>query len=118
MRIWANIVFLSHLFWVGLILGGGSFAATHTWYSPINFAVVATTAVSQVLFLGCPLTALEKALRSHGKDRIEGVKWSFTVHYLERWFGFTPPTIVRVTVGYLIGAFAIALFGMWLNQAL
>lgn len=59
----ANALRIFHLFWVLLLMGGAALAAWWPPYRPINLAILTTTVVSQVLWLGCPLVALEQHCR-------------------------------------------------------
>jgi len=103
-------IFAFHMLWVVILIGGGVVSIAVGWYRPIHFAVVGVTVVSQLLFLGCPLTTLEVALRNYGGKSIEGFKGGFLIHYLDKRFGLRP-SVVALTVGtWLLFAFATVLF--------
>lgn len=82
----ANIVFWFHWIWVAIILGSWITAAIFPWCRPIYLAVVTTTVISQVLWLGCPLVALENALRAK-YDPSKVYSGSFICHYIKKQFG-------------------------------
>ena len=84
----ANAVSVFHWIWVAILLGGISLQFAFQWYKPIHMIVLTTTIVSQVLWLGCPLVALENALRAK-YDPKEMYYGSFICHYLKKRFGIS-----------------------------
>ncbi|MBP6855625.1 MAG: DUF2784 family protein [Candidatus Pacebacteria bacterium] len=84
-----------HLIWIVMLVAGIllEFVFHLGWYRPINIVVFTTTIVSQLLWLGCPLTALEKTLRARC-DSSTTYSGSFTCHYLKRFGIKVHPMII------------------------
>jgi len=101
-RILADIVCCFHAFWAILILSGIFVAMRWRWYMPYHCIALISTAVSQVLFLGCPLTALENSLRASYDPKAVHTG-SFTCYCLERYFGYKiQPEIVTLVLLIII----------------
>ena len=102
-RILADTVFWFHLVWVVLLVSGGFIAMKYKWFRQFKLIAVMTTIVSQLLFLGCPLSALENALRVQ-YDPTETFTGSFVCYYLKMYFGFQlpPEYIILALVTILI----------------
>lgn len=92
-KLLADAVFVFHMVWIVILLGGIGVQFRYEWDRPIHMAVVTITIVSQLIFLGCPLVALEQALRRK-YDASNSFTGSFVVYYL-RFFGVeVSPTMV------------------------
>jgi energy-converting hydrogenase Eha subunit A len=72
----------------------------YKWYDRYHIVVVTSTIVSQLIFLGCPLVALENALREQYDPKVK-FYGSFICHYLKEYFGFqiSPEYITLALVG-------------------
>ena len=111
----ANAVSVFHVVWAGLLLGSLVVFAL-SLFLPISFivkvcwAIVGVTTISQLLFLGCPLTTLENALRSYGKDRMKGYKASFVVDRLDKWFDLRPSTVIVTVSMWFLLMFSVITF--------
>lgn len=104
----ANIVFWFHWVWVALLIGGGALQFIFPWYKPIQMVIVTVTITSQIVFLGCPIVALEKALRRK-YDPSETYTGSFVCHYLKKWFGLDIPPVVIFILLIVLLAVSIAI---------
>lgn len=82
----ANVTFGFHLLWILVLLGGLGLQYILPWYEKFHLAAVMTTIVSQVLWLGCPLTTLECALRRK-YDKETSYYGSFIAYFLNKYFG-------------------------------
>lgn len=103
-RILADFVFGFHLVWIALLLGGTILSINYKWYRRYHAAALAGTIVSQLIFLGCPLTALEDALRMQYDPKVKfSVSGSFVCHYLKEYFGFqiSPKYITLALAGII-----------------
>ena len=108
-RLLANLVAVFHTTWIVILIGGIGLQFIFKWYRPIHLAVVTTTVVSQLIFLGCPLVALEQALRrQYDPDR--SFIDSFVVHYLQKMFGIE---VSLLMVTGMLAVVAIASFTIW-----
>ncbi len=89
----ADIVSWFHAFWLLLLLGGSLIALIFPWYKTINWIVISVTLVSQILWLGCPLTVLEHSLRNkyNPADKSSG---SFVCNFCENKLGIKISPIV------------------------
>ncbi len=97
-RIFADFVFWFHWVWIALFLGGIVLLMKYKWYKRYHAVVLTSTIVSQVIFLGCPLVALENALRAQ-YDPKEEFSGSFVCHYLKEYFGFQiPPEYITLAL--------------------
>lgn len=107
----ANATFWFHWIWVAILLGGIPMQITFQWYKPVHMVVLTTTLVSQLLWLGCPLVALENAFRAK-YDPNTTYSGSFICHYLKKRFGISvSPTIIIVQ----LVAMAIVSGIMWIR---
>ena len=88
----AKAVFWLHMIWITTLLGGIPISYFLPWFILVQMVVVTTTAVSQILWLGCPLVALENALRAKC-DPAQTYSGSFICHYLKKRFGIKVPPI-------------------------
>ena len=107
----ANAVFLFHWFWIALLLGGVFIQTTFEWYKPIQMIVVTSSVAAQIIWLGCPLVALENALRAkyNPDERYYG---SFVCYYLRRWLGVkVPPILITATLVIIVATSAF----VWLR---
>ena len=99
-RILADFVFWFHWVWTALLPVGLVLSMKYEWYRRYYAVMVMSTLVSQLIFLGCPLVALENALRVQydPKAKFGG---SFICHYLKEYFGFqiAPEYITLALVG-------------------
>ena len=99
-RVLADFVFWFHGVWIVLFLGGIVLSMKYRWYKRYHAVVVTSTIVSQLIFMGCPLVALENMLRMQydPKTKFSG---SFICHYLKEYFGFqiSPEYITLALVG-------------------
>ncbi|NTW14615.1 MAG: DUF2784 domain-containing protein [Candidatus Moranbacteria bacterium] len=107
-RILADSVMWFHWFWIALMLGGIFFSINHPWYVPFHGLIIATTITGQILFLGCPLVALESALRRK-YDPSVSYTGSFTCHYLNEWFGIVVSPQVMVVILLVISLIYLAI---------
>lgn len=95
----ADFVVVFHFVWVAALLGGW-FLLRFKWYQPIHLTLLATTIISQLLFLGCPLVALENSLRmKYDPDVV--YNGSFVCHYIEEYFGY------QLSSGWIILALVV-----------
>lgn len=92
----ANATLWFHCIWVAILLGGIPLQIALPWYKPVHMVVLTTTIASQLLWLGCPLVALENALRARYDPSVT-YRGSFICHYLKKWFGISvPPALISV----------------------
>ncbi len=97
-RILADFVFWFHGVWTALLLGGIILSMKYKWYKRYHAVVLTSTIVSQLIFLGCPLVALENALRAQ-YDPKTTYTGSFICHYLKEHFGFQlPPEYITLAL--------------------
>ena len=96
----ASAVRAFHLLWIVLMIVGIPLSILCDWYEPIHWVVIGTTIVSQIVWLGCPLSTLEQALRRK-YDPDATYTGSFVCHYLRKRFGIEVPPIV-VTLQLLV----------------
>ena len=108
----ANGMIAFHFFWIFLIFFGSWLASKWEWYKPINVAVIASTGIGQILYLGCPLVALEKAIRIKAGS-VEYYQGSFICYWAKEWFGVNiPPGVLTVSLCVIfIAALAISFKG-------
>jgi hypothetical protein len=93
-RLLVDIVFWFHWVWIAILILSGFLSVIQPRYAKFSFVLVGTTLVSQVLFLGCPLVALENTLRAQYDPKTE-VFGSFICHWVKEWGGYTvPPEII------------------------
>lgn len=94
----ANLVYWFHLLWIAVMVVGGAFQFFYTTFQRIYFAMVAMMAISQILWMGCALTALESALRAKDDPNyIQG--GSFICSCVKRWFGVNiPPSVITISL--------------------
>lgn len=99
-RILADFVFWFHWVWISLLLGGTVLSRKYKWYKRYHVVVMTSTVFSQLIFLGCPLVALENTLRMQYNPEAK-FSGSFICHYLKEYFGFqiSPEHITLVLVG-------------------
>lgn len=93
----ADIVRLTHVLVVviliaGPILTGLEILQPHSMFGRAHFMFILVTVISQLLFLGCPLTILEEWLR--GKSNPKDFHGSFTAYLLSRFFGIRLPVVL------------------------
>jgi hypothetical protein len=101
-RIAATITMVFHWVWAALLLIGIPIQLAVPGYRPFHLAAVTVTILSQLLWLGCPLMALENAFRSKYDSRAT-YTGSFLCHYLRKWLGIRVPPWV----------FTVQLAGLW-----
>lgn len=119
-RTLANLVFALHIVVIVYLLGSTilvstGFLADHPSYQKAHFLFVGTVIGSQIIFGGCPLVALESALR-HQYDPSIQPGGSFTVALIRHLVGVSVPIMVVTITTYLI--FVVALAGwVWTRIA-
>ncbi len=82
----ADVVFWFHWIWIGALWAGIVLSTKYKWYWKYHLVIISSTLIAQLLFLGCPLVALENALRRR-YDPSENYSGSFICHCLEKYFG-------------------------------
>ena len=110
-RLLADAVVVLHFIWIMVLLGGIWFSLKYKRYRPIHLTVTLTTIVSQLIWLGCPLVALEETLRRQ-YDPTRKYAGSFTVYYLHHYFGVeVPPLAIIASLGIIaiIAIFTISI---------
>lgn len=85
-RILADLVYWFHWFWIFLMIGGAFLSIKYKWYRPYHAVIMVGTIASQLIFLGCPLTTLENALRAH-YDPNATYMGSFICYCLQKYLG-------------------------------
>ncbi|PSO45294.1 MAG: hypothetical protein BRC25_02600 [Parcubacteria group bacterium SW_6_46_9] len=85
----ADFVFIVHIIWIALLLISTltNLLSSNEKLEKVHLAILTATVVSQSIFLGCPLTTLESAIRSKYNSSFSLTDGSFMVHYLNQWFG-------------------------------
>ncbi len=79
----------------------------YKWYSRYHWVVLTSTITSQLIFLGCPLVALENAFRAQ-YDPKTTYTGSFICYYLKEHFGFQfPPEYITLA---LVGIVLLSAF--------
>ena len=111
-RILANVVFVIHILVIVFMITNAAltitgFMADHPLYHRLSTVFVGMVIISQIVFLGCPLVALEYSLRRHYDPSIH-YTGSFTVYLIEKLTGVTIPTLAVTIATYLIVAIVIA----------
>ena len=99
-KLLANSVMVFHLLWVVILIGGGVMQFKLEWYRPIHTAVVTTTVLSQLIFLGCPLVVLENSLRRQ-YDPSTTFTGSFIAHYLQKFGVEVSPLMVTLALAVI-----------------
>ena len=107
-RTLANLTFFVHLVVIVILIGGvvgvtSGFYIEHPVLLRIHTAIVAVTAISQLLFLGCPLVTLENALRQQYAPETK-YYGSFVVYLLLRFTGIKVPIVLITTITWFIVA--------------
>jgi len=115
----ANIVAIIHVLVVIALFGGSIAFFTVKKYrgsiwDKLHSALVFVTMGTQIIFLGCPLTLIEQALRSRYNPSIT-YYGSFTTHYLLKYFGFEVEGMAVTAVMAIIVLTAIASFLVFLT---
>lgn len=91
----ANATAAFHWVWIVIMIVSIPLAFNFQWYRPILFVVNLSTGIGQLLFLGCPLVALEQAFRRR-YDPDTTYTGSFICHCLKKWFKINVPPVVIV----------------------
>lgn len=89
----ANATFWFHWIWAVLLVLGSLISVYFPWYKSAHAFIVTITITSQIVFLGCPLVALENAFRAKYNPR-EKYYGSFICHYFNKHFGIKPPPLL------------------------
>ena len=109
----ASVVVAVHVFWVVLLIGGTVVAARLPSYRPIHAAIFALTVTLQMALSACPLTMIERSLRSRGGAEAQVWEGGFIRHYLAQWFGLAPPPDAIKVTQILLFAVSMALLVAW-----
>ena len=109
----ANVVVAFHVFCVVLLIGGTVVAARLPSYRPINAAIFALTVTLQMALSACPLTMIERSLRSRGGAEAQVWEGGFIRHYLAQWFGLALPLDAIKLTQILLFAVSMALLVAW-----
>lgn len=94
----AGIVVLCHLGFLGFVLFGGLFFSRWSWLVWLHLPAVAYAILAQTIGWRCPLTDLEKWLRSLGGQEPYGAE--FLPHYIWSPLGLTGSD-VAIAVGLI-----------------
>jgi hypothetical protein len=110
-KLLADGVFAFHMFWIAcLLLGWLVSKRMHIW-------AVVTTITAQILFLGCPLTALEMSLRRKYDPYNHQYTGSFMCHLLHKWFSIQVPSwAITACLGIIATLVATALLIDYLDK--
>jgi hypothetical protein len=79
-----------HWIWIALLVSGLFIKGAFPWYAHIHNAVVATTVMSQILWLGCPIVAIQEDLMAK-YDHHKHLHGSLTCYLIEKFFDIKVP---------------------------
>ncbi|NTW13931.1 MAG: DUF2784 domain-containing protein [Candidatus Moranbacteria bacterium] len=105
-RVLADAVEVFHWVWIVLMMAGIPLQFIYPPYAPIHLTIVTATIISQILWLGCPLVALENALRAKYDPR-RTYTGSFVCHFLKKRFNITVSPLVIVIQLVLVAGISI-----------
>ena len=109
-KILAKLIMAFHFAWIGSIIFSTITAVFFEWYRFVNFTLLGTTLISQLLFSECPLTRLEAKFHSYEAERRNDFKRKgFIAYYLNKCGFRNPPRVLLATRVWLIFAFIVVL---------
>jgi len=107
-KLLANLVFILHLIVIVMLFSGAFLCTILSWYKNIFFPFLGTVMLSQLAFLGCPLTTLESGLRAK-YNKFPEFSGSFTSFLVYKIFKIRISPMVTVAL-LIIFLFANILF--------